>query len=158
MKPDKIYIGSAIDIPTRWSRHLSDLKLGRHCNKKLQRHYNKYASDLSFSILLECETKSLLEREQHFIDSLNPWFNVCKVAGSQLGVKQSKKTCKKHSEANKRRGPISEETRNRLRKSHQVPRPWRRGIKLAPYSKEAILNKSRAMEIVWLNRKLKKSA
>ena len=34
----------------------------------------------------------LLEREQYYIDTLNPQYNIAKVAGSTLGVLQSETT------------------------------------------------------------------
>jgi GIY-YIG catalytic domain. len=52
LKPERIYIGSAINIGQRWRVHLSDLRKQKHHSKKLQNHYNKYGEvDLSFSIL-----------------------------------------------------------------------------------------------------------
>lgn len=89
IKPERIYIGSAITISYRWSAHLSDLRKNKHPNKKLQRHFNKYGeSDLHFSILLGCDKKDLIKIEQYFIDSYNPYFNICKNAGSVLGIKR----------------------------------------------------------------------
>ena len=56
IKPERIYIGSAVNICDRWRCHLKDLKNGNHGNGKLQNHFNKYGEiDLQFSILLGCE-------------------------------------------------------------------------------------------------------
>jgi group I intron endonuclease len=86
IKPDRIYIGSAVNVYSRWSSHLGTLKKNKHRNQKLQRHYNKYGeSDLQFSILLGCDKEDLIKTEQYFIDSYNPFFNICKTAGSNLG-------------------------------------------------------------------------
>ena len=41
-KPDRIYIGSAINIEGRKRAHFSRLKHGYHHSIKLQRHYDKY--------------------------------------------------------------------------------------------------------------------
>lgn len=95
-KPERYYIGSAINIQNRWWIHLFQLRKNKHHNPKLQRHFNKYGeSDLRFSILLECPKEHLLAREQDFIDSLNPWFNICLIAGSCLGHKASEETKQK---------------------------------------------------------------
>ena len=90
IKPISFYIGSAINIEKRWGDHLNRLKNGKHINTILQNHYNKYGIlDLTFSVLLECDKEDLLKNEQYFIDSLNPTFNICKIAGSNLGRKFS---------------------------------------------------------------------
>lgn len=94
IKPERVYIGSAVNLSERWRHHLNDLKLEKHGNNRLQNHYNKYGiSDLCFSILLGCDKKDLLKTEQYFIDSYNPYFNICKLAGSRLGMKHSPKSC-----------------------------------------------------------------
>lgn len=105
LKPERIYIGSAKNINERWRYHLNDLKENKHHSHKLQRHYLKYGeSDLQFSILLGCEKEELLKVEQYFLDSYNPYFNICKIAGSCLGVKQSESTKQKKREIALRNG------------------------------------------------------
>jgi len=104
IKPDRIYIGSAIDINHRWRSHLTDLEKGRHHNIKIQRHYNKYGeTDLIFSIIINCNKKDLLKKEQYYIDYYKPYFNICKKAGSLLGFKRTKETNKKQSETRKKK-------------------------------------------------------
>lgn len=99
VKPERIYIGSTKNIYLRWNEHLRRLKKGDHHSKKLQSHFNKYSiADLSFSILLACDKEDLIKTEQYFIDAYNPWFNCCPIAGSQLGIKRSPETNKKHSD------------------------------------------------------------
>ena len=64
IKPQRIYIGSAINIQKRWWMHLFDLRKNKHSSSKLQRHYDKYGeSDLQFSILLGCEKENLIKVE-----------------------------------------------------------------------------------------------
>jgi group I intron endonuclease len=121
VKSERIYIGSAVSINQRWNLHLSMLRRNVHDNKKLQSHFNKYGeSDLQFSILLGCEKEDLIKIEQYFIDSYNPWFNHCKIAGNKLGVKASEETKEKMSKSGKKRhklNPFSIETRNKMRLS-----------------------------------------
>jgi len=96
IKPKRGYIGSAINIHDRWIFHLWNLRKNIHNNKKLQRHYNKYGkNDLIFSILISCAKEDLINTEQFFIDSYNPYFNICKIANSQLGIKRSEETKEK---------------------------------------------------------------
>jgi group I intron endonuclease len=96
-KPQRIYIGSSININRRWREHKNELKLNTHSSAKLQNHCNKYGiTDLRFSIILHgCRNEDLLFLEQAFIDNFNPYFNCCKVAGSCLGVKRTKETLAK---------------------------------------------------------------
>jgi len=110
IKSNKCYVGSAVCISNRWYIHLRLLRLNKHPNRKLQSHFNKYSeSDLQFSILLSCEREDLIKNEQYYIDLYKPFFNNCKKAGSQLGIKRTSEF------KNKLRGRhISEETRRKL--------------------------------------------
>jgi len=117
MHPERIYIGSAIDLKTRKATHFCNLKKGVHCSKKLQRHYNKYGrNDLIFSIIEPCFPVGLLAREQYYLDRLNPYFNTCKIAGNTLGSKLSEETKIKISQAlkGKKQSPRSAEARKNI--------------------------------------------
>jgi group I intron endonuclease len=120
-KPDRIYIGSAVNIEKRWKAHIGLLQNNKQPNLKLQNHYNKYGiADLMFSILLGCDKEDLIKTEQYFIDSYNPWFNICKKADSQFGLKRS------------------DETKLKLSISHKGKATWNKG-KTGVYSKETLL-------------------
>lgn len=96
VKPERIYIGSAVTIFNRFAMHKLNLRQNKHHSVKLQNHVNKYGiEDLVFEILEECEKDKLLEREQYYLDTLNPYFNICKVARSCLGIKHTEEF-KKH--------------------------------------------------------------
>jgi group I intron endonuclease len=99
IKPERIYIGSAISIIDRWNIHKSDFIRSRRHSQQFQRHYDKYGvDDLIFTIVEEFEFKTkehLLAREQYYIDYYNPYFNGCKIAGSPLGFKHSIETKEK---------------------------------------------------------------
>jgi len=128
IKPERCYIGSAVDVNRRKRDHFEKLRNNDHVNKKLQSHYNKYSeSDLLFSILLGCEKEDLIKHEQFFIDSYKPWFNVRIIAESNLGLHWK----------------LSEKTRmimfrKRLDGDYQV---WNKGKKATA---EAILHQSEA--------------
>jgi len=86
-KPEKFYIGSAVNISDRWSRHLNELRKGKHGNRHMQHHFVKYGeNDLRFLVLEECTHIQLLKLEQFYIDSTQPTFNICADAGSRFGV------------------------------------------------------------------------
>jgi group I intron endonuclease len=98
IKPEHYYIGSSVNIKTRFHSHINLLRKKNHPNCKLQRHYNKYGeSDLQFLILLECPKEDLLNHEQFFIDTYRLSFNICRIAGTG----RDRKIFKNHSETTK---------------------------------------------------------
>jgi len=100
--PDRIYIGSAININKRWNAHLNELRNNKHGNQKLQHHFNKYKEgDLEFSILAGCDKDKLIETEQYFMDMYGPYFNIYKTARFNYYPPQSEETKRKRSESMK---------------------------------------------------------
>lgn len=97
----KKYIGSAVNFATRFSGHKNRLRRGNHHSAHLQNAWNKYGEDcFEFSIIEGVDRREdLIKVEQKYIDFLNPEYNVCKVAGSPLGVKQSAEARAKKSDA-----------------------------------------------------------
>lgn len=95
----KFYIGSAIDIKVRWYQHRWYLNNGKHHNLYLQRAWNLNSNDFDFIILEICE--NIREREQHWINILNPEYNLTKTVGSLLGYKHSEETKRLMSERRK---------------------------------------------------------
>lgn len=74
---NKFYIGSSKELNRRWSEHKSELKHNKHINIILQRAWNKYGIDcFNFEIIEECDVNILLEREQFYIDTLKPKYNI----------------------------------------------------------------------------------
>jgi group I intron endonuclease len=117
----KVYIGSSINLSSRCYFHFYDLVKKKHHNIHLQNHYNKYGKeDLVFSVIesFDFESKEhLLSREQFYLDTLNPEFNILKVAGSNLGLKFSEESKSKMGKS--RKGiPRSEETRKKISESN----------------------------------------
>jgi len=128
IKPERCYIGSAINIKNRWTNHLWNLQENKHGSIKLQRHFNKYGeSDLVFIIVELCFPEFMTAREQYYINKLKPWFNISKIADSRLGCKHSEETKRKMSKAAKgrisnRKGvKLSEETKQKLSKANKCP-------------------------------------
>lgn len=98
----KSYIGSSIRLSKRWRRHLTDLKCNVHHSLALQRAFHKYGYDnFEFIILENCEENKLLEREQHYLNSIKPEYNICKTAGNCLGITHSEETKQKRKVSNK---------------------------------------------------------
>ncbi len=96
----KMYIGSAVNLSKRWSEHQWKLSTNISPHLHLQNAWNKYGEDIfKFEVLEFIEDwTTLIEREQHWIDfydAVNNGYNLCSVAGSSLGIKQSKETIQK---------------------------------------------------------------
>ncbi len=113
---DKFYIGSAIILNKRKNQHFYYLRKNKHPNVHLQRSFNKHEEkNFKFSIIELCDRKYLIEREQYYIDILNPDFNICKIAGSSLGRKVSEQTIiKMKISHSKRNCNHSEETKIKM--------------------------------------------
>ena len=100
---DHIYIGSSVNIESRWRSHKNQLKKNRHHSSKLQNAYNKYGKDnFIFEVISYIEDKTkLINYEQKWLDFFNPEYNILITAGSPLGTKMSDETRKKISESKK---------------------------------------------------------
>jgi group I intron endonuclease len=80
----KFYIGSSKDIDQRFGEHRMMLNNNKHINIILQRSWNKHgANNFTFSILEECPSEKCIEREQHYLDLLQPFKSV----GYNIGKK-----------------------------------------------------------------------
>lgn len=131
----RFYIGSAVNIRKRWNHHLTFLRKGKHHSRHLQCSFNKYGSEAFTVEVLEVTTASrnaLIEREQHYLDTLRPYrnsgYNVCRKAGSTLGVKHTK--------------AVREKVRRRMLGNI----PWNKGRKRPPFSEEWKRNLARLGE------------
>ena len=65
----KIYVGSAVNLRTRWLGHCRDLRHGVHANRHMQQAWNCYGGkNFEFTILEFAEVPDLLERERAWIE------------------------------------------------------------------------------------------
>ena len=99
----QIYVGSAIRFAKRRDGHLHELRRNMHGNSRLQNSFNKYGeASFIFELLEEVTDKNkLIEREQFYIDTLNPYYNICRKAKSALGTKRTEEVKKRMSEFQK---------------------------------------------------------
>lgn len=92
----KSYIGSAVDIKSRFRLHKSDLRLGKHRNGRLQNSWNKYGAEaFRFSAMIICSPEKLVMYEQLLMDGYNvvkTGFNISPIAGNQLGMRHTDAT------------------------------------------------------------------
>ena len=137
----KVYVGSAVDIKSRFRWHRTFLEKGKHHSILLQRSYNKHGVTAFDYFVLESivDKSELIIREQYWLNryqSYNPinGYNISPTAGSLLGVKMPKRTAfyrKRMSNALLGK-PKSKEHRQNLSKACLGRIPWNRGKKHSP--------------------------
>ena len=111
------YIGSAANYRKRKNKHLSLLQKGTHHCRHLQNAFNAYGNtSFVFNVLEDVPKAShLVERENWWIDKLNPEYNVIREGIlNHLGLKRTVGTRLKISRALTGRH-LSEETKQKLR-------------------------------------------
>jgi group I intron endonuclease len=92
----KSYVGSAIDLSLRLKNYYNLSYLESETNKNNSMIYRaliKYGySSFKLDILEYCDPSVLIEREQYYLDNLEPSYNILKIAGSLSGFKHSEAT------------------------------------------------------------------
>lgn len=109
----KIYIGSSININSRWKEHIRFLNNNKHHSIHFQRAWNKYGEDsFEFKIIeLVNNTDNLLDREQYYLDKFESYnrdngYNIAKNSSAPMtGRKFSEETLIKLSNSIKNRDP-----------------------------------------------------
>jgi group I intron endonuclease len=91
---NKIYIGSAVNIENRFSKHRTSLNNSKHPNPHLQSAWIKYGEEnFDFSILeVVVDKNDLTSREQEWIDTTqctdkSKGYNIALIANSTIGYK-----------------------------------------------------------------------
>jgi hypothetical protein len=124
------YIGSSSNINHRFSQHRSDLNKNRHHSPRLQNTWNKYGKDFfEFSVVEYVENLNLLiEKEQEYLNSLSPVYNVRIIAESNKGIIRKEETKNKISDTLKKMNIVppsrkgsnwSEGQREKMEKYHK---------------------------------------
>jgi len=93
------YVGSTIDLRKRLGEYFSLKFLKKEIVKNrslINSSLLKYGySNFSLDILEYCEPKLLVHREQYYIDTLDPEYNILKRVSLRLGVKYSTENLEK---------------------------------------------------------------
>jgi group I intron endonuclease len=127
---NKIYVGSAVNLERRRKAHLNKLKHNSHPNYHLQNSYNLYGSGVfDFTVIEFVNIKQLIEREQYYIDVLNPEYNICPIAGNSLGRKHTKESIEKI-----KNNSLKRKTHPDTISALKIGRGWNKGL---PFSKES---------------------
>ncbi len=107
---NKIYIGSSVNIKSRWSTHINTKKgfLISLAIKKygIDNFIFEIIEQLDLLLTKEVLRESLIETEQKYLDLFQPWpenngYNLCRIAGSTLGTTRTEQQRKNISEAKK---------------------------------------------------------
>lgn len=95
-----IYIGQSVDLSKRFRKYFMLSYLKSKEGFIISRALIKYGyMNFSLSILEFCDKSILLDREQHYLDSLQPKYNILNLAGSSLGYTQPQESKDKRSKA-----------------------------------------------------------
>lgn len=93
----KSYVGSSNNLSKRFSQYFNLLTLRKYKgSSSIIRALLKYGySNFTIEILEYCDPSEVIYREQYYLDSLNPEYNILKVAGSSFGYKHTEETISK---------------------------------------------------------------
>lgn len=137
------YIGSTTNFSRRKNAHFNSLNKGLHHSIVLQRAFSKYG-EKSFivnkiKVFPYFSKEDILSNEQYYLDRNNCKYNICKIAGSQLGSKRSIE--------------FREKCSNRMKGTSA----WNKGLKLPKHSEELSKKRSKSLKghIVSTETKLK---
>ena len=84
-----VYIGASVRIYSRWSQHRGLLRTGKNPCSLLQQAWTQFGeAAFVFAIIEECAADALRQREQFYIDSMNPALNSVTCIKTQSGPMQ----------------------------------------------------------------------
>lgn len=82
---DRCYVGSSVDIDGRWYTHRKLLSRSCHHSSRLQSAWAKYgAAAFELVVLEECAREQLDGREQAYLDTIRPAYNVALFVASPM--------------------------------------------------------------------------
>jgi group I intron endonuclease len=137
------YVGSTKNFSSRKAQHLCELRKGIHRTRRLQEAFIRFGQkSFRFSILeyVQTDQAHLFEREQFWIDKLNPEYNESLIAGKV--IPKSARTPEAIARIGISVKKLWEDPE--YRKKCSIPRNWkngipnRRGAKLSDETKQKI--------------------
>jgi group I intron endonuclease len=135
----KFYIGSTNNLIKRYYTHIHDIRSNRNTCVKLIRAVNKYGEqNFKFEIICECSTNDILKTEQEYINNLEPYYNIAKIAGSNLGIKRTEEVKFKKSISQKKNW---ENDNYRSKHLENLSKNWKTGVshKMAKLTEEQVI-------------------
>nr|QWC53700.1 GIY-YIG endonuclease [Rhizoctonia solani] len=92
----KYYIGSAVDLGNRFNDYFQDSYYKSRSNTLIVRSILKYGiGNFALVILDFVDKDDLLSREDHFIQTLNPEYNILQNAGNSMGYNHTPESIEK---------------------------------------------------------------
>lgn len=90
---NKFYVGSSINLANRLLDYMQPAYLAQQTNRPILRAIVKYGIINFIYVVIEtCHRTDTLQREQYWLDLLEPEYNLCKIAGTTQGVYLSEET------------------------------------------------------------------
>ena len=140
LKNDNTYIGSSVNLSPRLLKYLNVNTLRKNkmlINLAILKHN---LENFSLDILEYCSPKDVIKREQYYIDTYKPVYNILKIAGSSLGyihnetslAKMSSRIVSEATLNKMKQRKQSEETKDKIRKAIGIP------VKVIDIDKEEI--------------------
>ena len=112
------YIGSSKNVKRRWGEHKKPSTWKRFPNSQLYQDMQKFGVDnFAFEVIEEVEESFLKEKEQKFIETLNPIYNNNRAKG--LDIERRKKYCKEYEKSDKRKKCHKEYKKSKKYKKYQ---------------------------------------
>lgn len=100
----KRYVGSSVDLYNRLHEHYHNLKNNKAHNIHLQSAWNKYGEDKFIYCILEyCDKDYRFDREQYYINTLQPEYNLTQNVIANFGHSPSLESRQKISETLKKK-------------------------------------------------------
>lgn len=131
------YIGSSKDTYKRWQGHRQQLLRNKHHSPYLQRAWNLYGeTSFIFEIIEECAICELITREQYYIDTIKPEYNISPTASSRQGVRMTIEAIARMAE--RLRGVKHTPEQNQRKSERQSQEGWREGFKHTEETKKLI--------------------
>ena len=127
---NKRYVGSSVDLYSRFRNHKAQLNNATHENPILQRAWDKYGEDaFEFRVLLLCEKSDVLGYEQQMLDCSAHEYNIATNAYAPgTGRTLTEEHRRKISESQKGK-TITQDCRAKLSLANKGHLPWNTGKK-----------------------------
>ena len=142
LKNGKVYVGSALNLFARWSRHRADLRANRHNNRYLQRAWNRHgAQAFAFEVVRRIENPLDLRRLEAVEIAKQPPHHRYNIAidtcAPTRGRRLSSAECKKIS---RRMRATWKHPKTRKQRVSQIRRAWK-----SRHLRQLVARNSRAM-------------
>jgi len=129
LKNGNTYIGSSVNLSPRLLKYLNENALRKNKMLISLAIIKHSIENFSLYILEYCSSKDVIEREQYYLDTYKPIYNILKTAGSSLGYvhnetslsKMSLRVVSKATLNKMKQRKQSEQTKDKIRKAIGIP-------------------------------------